>query len=49
MKEMICGKGESTKYTNDDPEQGVKELGFEGYDCEVLEVLDVDRKAKNKD
>ena len=49
MKEMICGKGEPTKYKNDDPEEGVvDEYGYDGYECEVLDKLDVDRKAKAK-
>ena len=40
---MICGESVETEYEEDG--KTVKKLGYTGYNCKVLERLDLDRQA----
>ena len=43
VKHLICGKGVPSEY--DDTGDILIKRGYNGYDCEVLDRLDLDRPA----
>ena len=41
---MLCGPGVETTYADENKEE-ISERGYKGYNCEVLDKLDLERKA----
>ena len=44
---MICGESVQAEY-EDEEKQKIKTHGYEGYNCVVLDKLDLEKKANNQ-